>query len=192
MSKPVKMTVTEPATPTEGTSSEAPTLSEQDNVVHASQQADATAPEGGRGWVVLCSCFAISFLIVGTLYSWGVMQEALFKQGLSSPSTLSWIGSLAFAFIAILATVNARIIQLLGARNTAFCGISLLALGEILSGSTTHKIGGLFITAGVLSGVGTRCDGSSHTWPNLLANNHARPSLCFLVIERDLTVSFNC
>ena len=192
MSKPVEMRVTEPATPTEAPPSEGATPPEQVNITYASQQADASAPEGDYGWVIILSCFVISFLVVGTLYSWGIMQEALFKQGLSSPSTLSWIGSLAFTFIAVLATVNARIIQLLGARNTAFCGISLLALGEILSGSTTHKIGGLFITAGVLSGIGTRCDGSSHTWPNLLANNHACPSLCFLVIERDLTIRFNC
>ena len=86
------------------------------------------------------------------------MQAALFKQGLSSPSTLSWIGSLDFACIAFLALVNARVIQLLGARGTALLGISMLASGEILSGFCTHTVGGLFVTAGVMSGIGTRYD----------------------------------
>lgn len=152
------MTVTEPSTPVKANHSARPALTERDNIVHASQQADSTAPEGGYGWIVVLACSFISFWIVGTVYSWGVMQAALFNRGLSSPSTLSWIGSLAFACIAFLALINARVIQLLGARRTAFLGISMLSLGEILSGFCTHQIGGLFVTAGVVSGIGTRCD----------------------------------
>ena len=169
MSKPEELTVTvsqpvtEPVTPTEASHNVRPALTDRDNVLHASQRADSTAPEGGYGWAVVFGCWTISFWIVGTVYSWGVMQAALFKQGLSSPSNLSWIGSLAFAFIAFLAILNARLIQLLGARRTAFCGISTLALGQILSGFLTHNIAGLFVTAGVLSGIGTRYDGNSLT-----------------------------
>ena len=163
VSNPVTEPVTEPVTPTETIHNVRPALTDRDNILHASQQADATAPEGGYGWVVVFACWTISFWVVGTVYSWGVMQAALFKQGFSSPSTLSWIGSLAFAFIAFLAILNARLIQLLGAWKTAVCGISTLALGEILSGFLTHNIAGLFITAGVLSGIGTRYDGSSLT-----------------------------
>ncbi|CAF9911643.1 MAG: hypothetical protein ALECFALPRED_007419 [Alectoria fallacina] len=163
MSKFQEMTVTEPSTPVKANHSARPALTERDNIVYASQEADSTAPEGGYGWIVVLGCSFISFWIVGTVYSWGVMQAALFKRGLSSPSTLSWIGSLAFACIAFLAIVNARVIQLLGARRTAFLGIAMLSLGEILSGLCTHQIGGLFVTAGVVSGIGT--------------------SLCFLVIN---------
>lgn len=140
-----------------------PALTTRDDILHASLHADSTAPEGGDGWIVIAACCAISFLIVGTVYSWGVMQAALFEEGLSSPPTLSWIGSLAFACIAILALVNARVIRLLGARNTAFLGIFVLALGEILSGFCTHNVGPLFLTAGGMSGIGT--------------------SLCFLVTQ---------
>ena len=122
----------------------------------ASQRADSTAPEGGYGWKVVFACCCVSFWAVGSLYSWGVMQAALFKQGLSSPSTLSWIGSLTFAWIALLALVNARVIRLLGARTTALLGIFTLSLGHILSGFGTHHVGVLFFTTGVLSGIGTR------------------------------------
>lgn len=158
MSKPQDITFTEPSTPVEANHSARRILKDRDNILHASQYADSTAPEGGYGWAVVFACFSISFWIVGTVYSWGVMQAALFKQGLSSPPTLSWIGSLDFACIAFLALVNARVIRLLGARGTALLGISMLALGEILSGFLTHNVGGLFVTAGVVSGIGTRYD----------------------------------
>ena len=128
----------------------------------ASQRADSTAPEGGYGWKVVFACCCVSFWAVGSLYSWGVMQAALFKQGLSSPSTLSWIGSLTFAWIALLALVNARVIRLLGARTTALLGIFTLSLGHILSGFGTHHVGVLFFTTGVLSGIGTRYDNKAN------------------------------
>ena len=100
------------------------------------------------------ACFFISFWSVGTVYCWGVVQAALFQNGVSSPSTLSWIGSLAFACIALLAIVNARVIGLLDARMTAFIGLSTLLSGQILSGFLTEHVGGLFVTAGIGAGVG--------------------------------------
>ena len=161
MSNPQKMTITDPSSSVQPSAQQAnhhvrPALTHRDNILHASQQADSTAPEGEYGWVVVSACCFISFWIVGTVYSWGVMQAALFKRGLSSPSTLSWIGSLDFTCIALLALVNARIIRWLGAKRTALLGISMLALGQILSGFCTHSVAGLFVTAGVMSGVGTR------------------------------------
>lgn len=156
MSKPQEMTITEPSTPVGANHNVRPALTDRDNILHASQHADSTAPEGDYGWVIVFACCFVSFWIVGTVYSWGVMQAALFKQGLSSPSTLSWIGSLDFACIAFLALINARVIQLLGARGTALLGISMLASGQILSGFCTHSVGGLFVTTGVMSGIGTR------------------------------------
>lgn len=78
------------------------------------------------------------------------------KEKLSSPSTLSFVGSLTTAFISILALVNARIIRKIGARSTALIGVSLLGAGEILSGFSTKNIGALFFTTGVIMGMGAR------------------------------------
>jgi hypothetical protein len=50
------------------------------------------------------------------------------------------------------------VIRAMGARNSGLLGVILLGLGEILSGSSTENIGGLFATAGVVMGVGTRYD----------------------------------
>lgn len=56
-----------------------PALTDHDNILHASNHADSTAPEGGYGWVVIFACASISFWIVGTVYSWGVMRTYISK-----------------------------------------------------------------------------------------------------------------
>jgi MFS family permease len=125
-----------------------------DTVIAASRLADSQVPDGGYGWVVIFACSALSFWFVGTTYSWGVIQAALVAEKLSSPSTLSFVGSLTCSFISFLALVNARILRAIGARMAALCGVVLLGAGEILSGFSTRNVAGLFVTTGVIMGVG--------------------------------------
>ncbi|PWY84805.1 MFS general substrate transporter [Aspergillus heteromorphus CBS 117.55] len=134
-----------------------------DEVMQASLLADAEVPEGGAGWVVIAGCAVITWWFIGTSYCWGVMQAALVKEGVSSASTLSFVGSLAPACISFLGIPNARVIRQLGTQVSALLGIFLLGLGGILSGFAFKEIGGLFVTAGVVMGVGT--------------------SLCFMVVS---------
>ncbi|TVY45176.1 Aspyridones efflux protein [Lachnellula subtilissima] len=111
-----------------------------DAIVAASRLADAEVPDGGYGWVVIAACSALTFWFVGTTYSWGIIQAALVERNLSSPSTISFVGSLTCASISILALVNARTIRKLGARMTALIGVGCLGLGEILSGFSTRNV----------------------------------------------------
>ncbi|CZR62591.1 related to protein MCH2 (monocarboxylate permease homolog) [Phialocephala subalpina] len=125
-----------------------------DTVIAASRLADSQVPDGGYGWVVIFACSILTFWFVGTTYSWGVIQAALVAESVSSPSTLSFVGSLTCSFIAFLALINARIIRAIGARTTALIGVLLLGAGEIFSGFSTRSVGGLFMNAGVVMGVG--------------------------------------
>jgi MFS family permease len=127
-----------------------------DTVIQASRIADSQAPDGGYGWVVIFACSILTFWFVGTSYSWGVLQAALAEKHLSSPSTLAFIGSLTAACISALAIINARVIRWMGARNTALLGVALLGLGGVLSGFSTEDVGGLFVTTGIIEGIGTR------------------------------------
>ena len=145
-----------PSTVTEDVHEVRPTLTDHNDIVDMSQETNPITPEDGHRWTVIFACFLISFWSVGTVYSWGVVQAALLKNGLSSPSTLSWIGSLAFTCIALLAIINARVIALLDARLTAYIGLSLLSMGQILSGFLIEHVSGLFISAGIISGIGIR------------------------------------
>ncbi|ETN39888.1 uncharacterized protein HMPREF1541_06114 [Cyphellophora europaea CBS 101466] len=87
-------------------------------------------------------------------YSWGVIQAALIENKVASPSTLSFVGSLAVACNAAFAIPNGRLTRALGARKVALLGVSLMGLGQILSGFSQSNIGGLFITAGLMMGYG--------------------------------------
>ena len=125
-------------------------------VVQDSLLADSSAPDGGYGWAVIFGCSVLSFWFGGTTYSWGVIQAALVERNVSSPSTLSFVGSLCVAWIAILALVNARVVRAMGARTTGLLGVGLMGVGEILAGFSAHSIGGLFGTIGVVMGIGVR------------------------------------
>jgi hypothetical protein len=126
------------------------------SILQASRIADSEVPDGGYGWVVLFGCSVITWWFVGTSYSWGVIQAALVEQKLAAPAALSFVGSLTPTFIPIMALINARIIRAIGARNTGVIGMTFLGLGGILAGFATHDLKYLFLTAGVLSGIGTR------------------------------------
>lgn len=143
------------------------------NIVEASRIADSTVPEGGYGWVVIAGCAVLTWWYLGMSYSWGIMQSALVDRGLSSASSLSFIGFLCVTFNSILALAHARFIRVVGTRQAALIGISCLGGGTILSGFCTENVGGLFVTSGVLAGVGTRYV------ENLLGimDVHANPSL---------------
>ncbi|KAJ3496080.1 hypothetical protein NLG97_g2920 [Lecanicillium saksenae] len=128
--------------------------SDLDPILEASRIADESVPDGGYGWVVIGACAVVSFWLTGVNYSWGVMQSALVEKGLGSASTLSFVGSIPATLISVMAMVNARIIRKIGTRWTAVTGISIICLAQILSGFTTESIPGLYITAGVMLGVG--------------------------------------
>lgn len=127
-----------------------------DPVLAASQAADMTVPDGEYGWVIVGACAVVVWWAIGTTYSWGVLQEALVAQGLSSPAVLSFIGGLDAALISALAIVNSRLIRSLGVRTTCLCGVTLMGMSEILSGFAVKNLGALFFTSGVLMGLGVR------------------------------------
>ena len=135
------------------------TSSAQDNsngdpLLQASRLADSEVPEGGYGWVVVVCCAVLSWWVIGTSYSWGVIQGALVEGGLSTPAKLSFVGSLGPTLLAAVAILNSRIMRSLGVRNTGLLGISLVGFAEILSSFAVKSLPGLFVTEGALLGLG--------------------------------------
>jgi len=117
---------------------------------------DTPVPDGGYGWIAVLGCAVITWWFVGTTYSWGILQAALVRQGLSEASTLSFVGSLTVACIAFFAVANARIVTEIGAQKLDFLGVTLLGIGEVVAGFAVRDVGALFATVGVVMGVGTR------------------------------------
>ncbi|KGO43192.1 Major facilitator superfamily domain, general substrate transporter [Penicillium expansum] len=133
------------------------------DIMQQSLLADSQVPDGGEAWVVISGCAVVTWWFIGTSYCWGILQAALVKEGVSSSSTLAFVGSLATACISFLGILNARIIRKLGTRISAMVGVFFLGLGEVLSGFSAMNIGGLFATAGIVMGIGI--------------------SLCFMVVS---------
>ncbi|KAL4999331.1 major facilitator superfamily domain-containing protein [Aspergillus recurvatus] len=122
-------------------------------IMQASAEADSQLPDGGYGWVAVSGCSVLTWWFTGTSYSWGVLQAALVKDGVSSASTLAFVGSLAVACISFLGLLNATLIRKFGTRACGVLGIVFLGIGEILSGFALRSIGSLFVTAGAIMGV---------------------------------------
>ncbi|KAF4903146.1 Aspyridones efflux protein apdF [Colletotrichum fructicola] len=128
--------------------------SSNDPVLQASRLADSSVPEGGYGWVVVTGCFVIAWWIIGTSYSWGVIQSALVDDGLATPAVLSFVGSLAAALISAMAIINSRVMRRFGPRRVGLLGIALIGLSEILSSFAVKNVGALFATSGFMMGLG--------------------------------------
>ena len=114
-------------------------------------------PDGGYGWIVVLACSVITFMFAGWSGSWGVMQTALFHQHPDQGSTtsLSFVGSLSIALTVALGLGCVRVSQWIGARYSMLLGILILGSGIFFSSFTVDNLCGLFVTAGVLVGLGT-------------------------------------
>jgi MCP family monocarboxylic acid transporter-like MFS transporter 3 len=137
---------------------EAHESTQQLNNVEASSQTDAFSaiPDGGwPAWRSLIASALFTFWFNGISNSWGVMQAALFKQGLTSTSTLSFVGSLSITCCVVFSLLSVRFMRLVGARYAGLLGITMLGLGELMAGFTTSNVAGLFGTAGILYGAGS-------------------------------------
>jgi hypothetical protein len=129
---------------------------DEDPVLEASRLADSTVPDGGYGWVVVIACSTVAWWFVGTSYSWGVIQDALVAEGVASPATLAFVGSLSAGLISALAIINARVIRWIGARSTALLGVFFLGMSAITSSFAVKNVTGMFFTSGVILGLGLR------------------------------------
>ncbi|KAI1818363.1 major facilitator superfamily domain-containing protein [Poronia punctata] len=125
-----------------------------DPVLEASRLADSDVPDGGYGWVVVASCAVLSWWTIGTSYSWGLIQGALVEDGLSSPAVLSFVGALGPTLLAAVAILNSRVMRMIGIRYTAMLGMFLIGIAEILASFAVNSVPGLFVTQGVLVGLG--------------------------------------
>jgi MCP family monocarboxylic acid transporter-like MFS transporter 3 len=113
-------------------------------------------PDGGwDAWSSVIAGAFFTFWFNGLSNSWGVMQAALFQQGLTSTSTLSFIGSLSITCSVVFSLLSVRFMRLVGARYAALIGITMLGLGELTASFTTSNVAGLFVTSGILFGSGS-------------------------------------
>ncbi|KAL6709141.1 hypothetical protein ACN47E_001957 [Coniothyrium glycines] len=114
----------------------------------------ATQWDTNEGWPVVFAGAAMFFVYLGLVYSYGIVQLHLAQEHLASVPTLSFIGSVAVAISPLCCTLVARIINMIGYRATAILGAFFLGLGEFTAGFSTKSVPAMFMTQGVIFGVG--------------------------------------
>ncbi len=110
--------------------------------------------DGWRGWVVVAASSCSLFTFMGVIYSWGIIQAHLARNSGMSLTSLTFVGSLATSFQTSICIFVGKSVRKFGYRKTAIAGAILLGLGEFASSWVTHHLGALFVTHGVIFGLG--------------------------------------
>ncbi|KAF2012090.1 MFS transporter, MCP family, solute carrier family 16, member 10 [Aaosphaeria arxii CBS 175.79] len=113
-------------------------------------------PDGGYGWIIVFCAAITTFWINAMINCWGVLQSALLSSTMShSPaSTVSFIGSLNLACGVGFGLFATRAARSFGSKTTAMSGILLMGVGQIAASFSTRNIAGMFVTIGLVVGVG--------------------------------------
>ncbi|XP_077791098.1 monocarboxylate transporter 3 [Podarcis muralis] len=113
----------------------------------------AKPPDGGWGWIVLFGCFVIT----GFSYAFPKAVSIYFKQLMHDfhvgYSDTAWISSIMLAMLYGTGPVSSILVNQFGCRPVMLVGGLLASSGMILASFTTNIIE-LYLTAGVLTGLG--------------------------------------
>ncbi|KYK57301.1 monocarboxylate transporter [Drechmeria coniospora] len=107
-----------------------------------------------RGWIVVAASSSSLFMYMGVIYSWGILQAEISMTTSVSLTHLTLVGSLATSFMCSICIFVGKAIRRFGYRKVALTGAVLLGLGELLSSWAVGNLPLLFLTHGMLFGVG--------------------------------------
>ncbi|XP_071445608.1 monocarboxylate transporter 10 isoform X2 [Hetaerina americana] len=115
---------------------------------------------GARAWLVLTASFLTNGIVFGVMNSYSiiyaVLQERLEADGVSEASSkASLVGSLTIGCTFALSPVAGVLTDRYGIRPTAVFGGCLAAIGMMSSSFLSHSVEALYLTYGVLFGVGS-------------------------------------
>ncbi|PSK34851.1 Riboflavin transporter MCH5 [Elsinoe australis] len=118
--------------------------------------ATSAIPDGGYGWIVVLCGSITTFWINALLNCWGVLQTALLTSTMANvpASTVSFVGSLCLACGVAFGLLATRMARSFGTRPTAMAGVTLISAGLVSAGFCTTNIPGMFVSIGVIAGVG--------------------------------------
>ncbi|KAL4647855.1 monocarboxylate transporter 3-like [Arapaima gigas] len=121
--------------------------------VHMEQSRGLRAPDGGWGWAVLLSCFVVT----GFSYAFPKAVSVYFKElmrdfGVGYSDT-AWISSIMLAMLYGSGPVSSIMVNKFGCRPVMLFG-GLLASAGMVAASFSTNITQLYLTAGVITGMG--------------------------------------
>ncbi|XP_066560964.1 monocarboxylate transporter 6 [Amia ocellicauda] len=111
------------------------------------------APDGGWGWVVLTATVLVLALTLAFPSCIGIFYTELQNDFQASNSETSWVPSIMTAVLHVGGPLCSVLVEHYGCRVTVMVGGLLSGVGMATS-SFTQSIGQLYITAGVITGLG--------------------------------------
>ncbi|XP_076855645.1 monocarboxylate transporter 6 [Brachyhypopomus gauderio] len=111
------------------------------------------APDGGWGWVVLVATILVLALTLAFPSCMGIFYTDLQTEFDASNSETSWVPSIMIAVLHAGGPLCSVLVERFGCRATVMLGGVLSGMGMAASSFTTSIIG-LYITAGVITGLG--------------------------------------
>ncbi|XP_023246742.1 uncharacterized protein LOC106643525 [Copidosoma floridanum] len=115
--------------------------------------AEARAPDGGYGWVVVAAAFMVNLIADGITFSFGVIYHEFLKYFGEGKATTSWIGSLFMAMPLLSGPIASFLTDRYGCRRVTIAGSILATSGFVVSYFAT-SLEMLILTFGVLAGFG--------------------------------------
>lgn len=121
---------------------------------------DTTAPDGGtRAWLVMLGSFFCNGILFGVINSYGVLYTEilsnLLKAGVTEASSkAALVGSLTIGTTFCVSPIAGILTDKIGLRRTTLIGGVLAALGMFLSSFITNNVEALYVTYGIMYGLG--------------------------------------
>lgn len=110
-------------------------------------------PDGGWGWVVVLSSFAISMLVDGVCFSFGIFFDEFRHEFGGTKAETSWIGSVLNGTYLAVGPVVSALVNVFGCRRVVTAGALLSFIGLFVS-TFSRSLGVLIFTYGFLGGFG--------------------------------------
>eukprot|EP00002_Diphylleia_rotans_P001591 TRINITY_DN10883_c0_g1_i1.p1 TRINITY_DN10883_c0_g1~~TRINITY_DN10883_c0_g1_i1.p1 ORF type:complete len:449 (+),score=59.24 TRINITY_DN10883_c0_g1_i1:76-1422(+) len=109
--------------------------------------------DGGRAWLIVMASFATHFIVLGIQYTFGVFLTSIEEEFDTDRSSVSWIVTINNAMQLFCGMITGRLVDRYGFRIVCFCGSLMITTGLLLS-SIVNELWQLYITFGIICGVG--------------------------------------
>uniref|UniRef100_A0A671DS28 Solute carrier family 16 member 8 n=1 Tax=Rhinolophus ferrumequinum TaxID=59479 RepID=A0A671DS28_RHIFE len=110
-------------------------------------------PDGGWGWAVLGACFVVTGFAYGFPKAVSVFFRALMRDFGAGYSDMAWVSSIMLAMLYGTGPVSSILVNHFGCRPVMLVGGLLASAGMVLASFATRLLE-LYLTAGVLTGLG--------------------------------------
>lgn len=112
-----------------------------------------TPPDGGYGWVVVAASFVVHLLVLGNIYSFGVLFPVYIDVFRESQGAVAWVGSISAGLMTGLGAYTGAWADRYGNGLIVGVGGIFTALGFFLA-SYSMELWHLYLTQGFIAGIG--------------------------------------